>query len=239
MARTQTFDQRAAILSGLLRRNRLVGFLRVAIPAAGVATFLILMGQLWLSNFARQYGVSGIRIDRGQLVVETPQYSEIGDDGSRYLVTAREARAPLSSPDNIDMIEPHLTFERPEKAPFHAVAATASVNTSTHYVVAPGVTTVHSDDGLSGTLTDVHANMAEQLTTAEGPVDLTFSDGSHLTAANMNFDGKADLWSFDQATLVVPNLPKPHPYWGNVFLLFAPAIADTSEALNALGAGSE
>ena len=59
---------------------------------------------------------------------------------------------------------------------------------------------------------------------ADGPVDLTFSDGSHLTAAHMNFDGKADLWSFDQATLVVPNLPKQHPYWGNVFLVFAPSV---------------
>ena len=224
VARTQTFDQRAVILSGLVRRNRWVAVLRVAVPAAGIAAFLVLMGQLWLANFAHQYGISGIRIDRGQLVVETPQYSAITEDGSRYLVTALEARTPISSPDNIDMIEPHLTFERPEKSPFHAVAATATINTGTHYMTAPGVVTVHADDGLSGTLTDVHSNMTEQVTIADGPVDLTFSDGSHLTAANMNFDGKADLWSFDQATLVVPNLPKQHPYWGNVFLVFAPTV---------------
>jgi hypothetical protein len=65
VARTQTFDQRAAILSGLLWRNRLVGVLRVAVPALGVAAFLILIGQMWLTSLARQYGVSGIRIDRG------------------------------------------------------------------------------------------------------------------------------------------------------------------------------
>lgn len=231
VARTQTFDQRAAILSGLVRRNRLIGVLRVAVPAAGVAALLVLMGQLWLANFARQYGVSGIRIDRGQLVVETPQYSAISEDGSRYLVTAREARTPLGSPDNIEMIEPHLTFTRPERSPFHAVSATATI-TGSHYLTAPGVVTVDSDDGLSGTLTDVHSDMTAQVTISDGPVDLTFSDGSHLTAANMTFDGKADLWSFDQATLIVPNLPKQHPYWGNVFLVFGPQVIDELPAVN-------
>ena len=72
VARTQTFDQRSAILSRLVLRNRFVTVLRFAVPALGVAAFVLLMGQIWLSNIARQYGVSGIRIDRGNLVVETP-----------------------------------------------------------------------------------------------------------------------------------------------------------------------
>ena len=226
VARTHTFDQRAAILSGLVRRNRVVAILRVAVPAAGVAAFLVLIGQIWLANFAHQYGISGIRIDRGQLVVETPQYSEIGEDGSRYLVTAREARTPIASPDSIDMTEPHLTFERPDKSPFHAVAGSATLNTGTHYVTAPGVTDISTDDGLKGTLTEARADMQGQIIIANGPVDLTFPDGTHLTADNMHFDGKTDIWTFDRATLVVPNLPKPHPYWGNVFLVFASEAMD-------------
>ena len=46
VARTQTFDQRTAILSGLLWRNRLVSVLRLAVPALGVAAFLVLMARL-------------------------------------------------------------------------------------------------------------------------------------------------------------------------------------------------
>lgn len=220
VARTQTFDQRAAILGGLLWRNRLVGVLRVAVPAVGVAAFLVLMGQMWLTSIARQYGVSGIRIDRGQLVVETPQYSETGEDGSRYLVTAEAARTPLDNPNSIAMTSPDLLFERPGKAPFHAVADNATVDTSTHLVTIPGITRVRSADGLFGTLADVESDMKGQVTVAKGPVDLTFPDGTHLVAANMHFDGGSDTWSFDRATLYVPNLPKPKPTWANVFLIF-------------------
>ena len=220
VARTQTFDQRSAILGRLVVRNRLVAILRVAVPALGIAAFVALMGQIWLSNLARQYGVSGIRIDRGNLVVETPQYSEIGSDGSRYLVTARDARTPLANPSDIDMIDPRLTFERPGKSPFHAKATAATVDTNSHVVDVPGVTSVATDDGLSGTLVDLRSNMRAQITTADGPVDITFPDGSHLTADNMHFDGKTSVWSFDRATLVVPNLPGRVIAWTDVFAVF-------------------
>jgi hypothetical protein len=221
VARTQTFDQRAAILGRLLWRNRLVGVLRLAVPALGVAAFLVLMGQMWLTSLARQYGVSGIRIDRGQLVVETPQYSETGDDGSRYLVMADSARTPLDNPNSIEMTSPDLLFERPGEAALHATADSATIDTATHIVTVPGITHVRSADGLFGTLQAVRSDMKAQVTTADGPVDLTFSDGTHLVAANMHFDGPADVWRFERATLTVPNLPHATPDWNNVFLLFA------------------
>jgi hypothetical protein len=113
VARTQTFDQRSEILGRLVTRNRVVTLLRVVVPALGLAALLVLLGQIWLSNLARQYGVSGIRIDRGNLVVETPQYSEIGADGTQYFVAARDARTPLSSPGEIEMADPKFTYVRP------------------------------------------------------------------------------------------------------------------------------
>lgn len=225
VARTQTFDQRAAILGGLQWRNRVVSVLRIAVPAVGLVAFLTLMGQMWLTGLARQYGVSGIRIDRSQLVVEAPQYSETGQDGSRYLVTAQDARAPLDNPNSIAMTNPDLIFEQPGKAPFHAVAPTATVDTSTHFVTVPGITNVRTADGLFGTLTEVRADMKAQITDALGPVDLTFSDGTHLIAANMHADGSTSIWSFDRATLYVPNLPKAKPTWANVYLVFTTEAA--------------
>lgn len=224
VARTQTFDQRSAILGRLLVRNRLVAVLRIAVPALGIAAFLALMGQIWLSSLARQYGVSGIRIDRGNLVVETPQYSEIGRDGSRYLVTARDARTPLANPSDIDMIDPRLTFERPGQSPFHAAAASATLNTDTHDVLAPGLVHIANDEGLSGSMFNLHSDMRAKITTADGPVDIVFPDGSHLTASNMHFDGSTTIWSFDNATLVVPNLPRPVIEWSNVFGVFVPPV---------------
>ena len=65
------------------------------------------------------------------------------------------------------------------------------------------------------------------MTVADGPVDLTFPDGSHLTAANLRFDGNTSLWSFDRATLVVPNLPVRSVSWMNVFAVFAADLPET------------
>jgi hypothetical protein len=220
VARTQTFDQRAAILDRLIVRNRLVAVLRVAVPAAGVAVLLVLVGQIWFANLARQYGVSGISIDRGQLVVETPQYSATGADGSRYQVSAKEARTDLTHPDTIAMTDPHLLFGRPGKPAFRAVAASARVETTRHVVTIPGVVEVASDDGLSGTLHDVTADVEAQLTDARGPVDLIFPDGTHLVADSLHFDGHAALWTFDNATLTVAGLPGAQIGWGNVFAVF-------------------
>ena len=108
LASTDSFDQRAEIFGRLRARNRLIGVLRIAVPLVGVAAFLILVGQIYVANIARQYGVSGIRIDRGNVVVETPQYSGMGTDGSRYLITAREARTPLERPEAISMADAML-----------------------------------------------------------------------------------------------------------------------------------
>ena len=73
VARALTADQRAEIFGRLVARNRIVGGLRVAVPALGLLAALLLVGQIWLANLESQYGVSGIRIDRGNMVVETPQ----------------------------------------------------------------------------------------------------------------------------------------------------------------------
>src|SRR4051794_13697987 len=102
-AHPDTLDQRAALLERLNGRNRLIGVLRIAVPGAGILAFLFLAGQIYIANTLHQYGVSGIRVDRGNLVVETPQYSGIGADGSRYVVSAHQARAPIDNPNVIDM----------------------------------------------------------------------------------------------------------------------------------------
>ncbi|MEO7223173.1 MAG: hypothetical protein ABIY37_11930, partial [Devosia sp.] len=81
--RADTYDQRADTLGRILTRNRVVDALRVVVPLLGLAAFLVLAGQIYIANLARQYGISGIRIDRGAVVVEAPKYSGTGGDGSR------------------------------------------------------------------------------------------------------------------------------------------------------------
>ena len=208
VARTQTFDQRGAILDGLLRRNRVIAVLRLAVPLVGIGAFVLLVGQIWLASMTQQYGVSGIRIDRGNLVVETPQYSGMGTDGSRYLVKAREARTPLGVSGRIDMIDATLDYTRPGHSAFHVRGATASVDTARQYVTVPGVARLNSDDGMHGTLTEVRSDLKAEITRAEGPIDITFTDGTHLEAADLLYEGKLAYWTFNRSTVTIPNLPR-------------------------------
>jgi hypothetical protein len=209
VARTQTLDQRTAIFNGLVGRNRLVAGLRIAVPLAGIVAFLLLIGQIWLAGMARQYGVSGMRIDRGNLVVETPQYAGIGADGSRYVANAKEARTPLDQPSIIDMTTATFDFTKPGGAAYHGAGDTATLDTHTQHLTVPGITHVHSDDGMFGTLNEVHADFHANTVNADGAVDLTFQDGTNLKAGNMVYQGKLQLWSFaGGVTMVVPDLPK-------------------------------
>jgi len=207
IARTDTYDQRAEILGSLITRNRVVAVLRVAVPLIGLGAFAIIAGQIYLSNMMRQYGVSGIRIDRGNVVVDAPRYSGTGADGSTYLLTAREAQTPLDDGDLISMIEPTLEYARPSGGAYFATAARATMNTRTQITIVPGITRVSGDDGMEGTLTTVETNIETEIITASGDVDITLADGTTIVGSSMVHDGKAGTWTFTDATVVMQDLP--------------------------------
>lgn len=211
VGRVDTYDQRAAILGSLLLRNRVVSGLRVVVPALGVLALLALVGQIYIANLARQYGVSGIRIDRGAIVVEAPKYSGTGSDGSSYLISAREARTPIDRTNMIEMVDATLELLQPGGQAYFARSASATMNTTTNYVTASGVVAVTGSDGLEGTLTDVTVDNDEEIVTSNGAVDLLLSDGTTVVADTMVRDGKAQTWTFTRATVVVPDLPGAEP----------------------------
>lgn len=206
--RVETYDQRAAILGSLILRNRLVGGLRIIVPAIGVLALLALVGQIYIANLARQYGVSGIRIDRGEIVVEAPKYSGTGTDGSRYLVSAREARTPIDRTSLIEMTDATLELLKADGLSYFGQSATATMDTLTDEVTVPGLVTVTGSDGLEGTLNDVFVENSKELLTSNGPVDLLLPDGTTIVADTMVHDGKVQIWTFTRATVVVPDLPE-------------------------------
>ncbi|MEO7221278.1 MAG: hypothetical protein ABIY37_02300 [Devosia sp.] len=205
--RADTYDQRADTLGRILTRNRVVDALRVVVPLLGLAAFLVLAGQIYIANLARQYGISGIRIDRGAVVVEAPKYSGTGGDGSRYLVSAREARTPLDRTTMIEMIDATLELLQPGGTSYFAKSAAATMDTAANTVVAPGLVAITGSDGLEGTLTDLDVDSDAGFITSHGAVDLLLSDGTTIVAGSMIRDGNAGLWTFTQATVVVPDLP--------------------------------
>ncbi len=208
VGRAETFDQRSAIFGRLVARNRAVDLLRVVVPAIGLVAFLALAGQIYLASLARQYGVSGIRIDRGNIVVEAPRYSGTGSNGTRYLVSAREARTPIDRSTLIDMTDATLEMLQPGGKSYFANAAAATLDTANDEVTAAGTVAVAGSDGLEGTLTDVTVDNASEVLTSHGAVDLMLPDGTTIVADTMVRDGKSQTWTFTRATVVVPDLPE-------------------------------
>ncbi len=86
--------------------------------------------------------------------------------------------------------------------------AAASIDTARQYVSVPGVARLNSDDGMHGTLTEVRSDLKADITNAEGPVDITFPDGTHLEAADLLYEGKLAYWTFNRSTVTIPNLPR-------------------------------
>jgi hypothetical protein len=189
-------------------RNGAVGLLRIVVPAIGLVAFLALAGQIYIANLMRQYGVSGIRIDRGNVVVEAPKYSGTGSDGSRYLVTAREARTPIDRSNIIEMNDATLELLQTGGQSYFARAASATMDTENDTVFAPGTVAVTGSDGLEGTLTDVDVDNTNELVTSKGAVDLLLPDGTTIVAETMVRDGKVQTYTFTKATVVVPDLPE-------------------------------
>jgi hypothetical protein len=208
VGRADSFDQRADILGRIAVRNRVVGALRLIVPLLGLAAFLVLAGQIYIANLARQYGVSGIRIDRGDIVVEAPKYTGTGAEGTRYLISAREARTPLDQRNRIELIDATLELLQPGQTSYYAKTDKATMFTRAERTSAPGLVTVTGSDGLEGTLNDVEVDSANEMVTSNGPVDLLLPDGTTVVGATMVHDGKAHTWTFTQATVVVPDLPE-------------------------------
>ena len=211
LARTDTLDQRSAILHDLTARNRIIGVLRLLVPAAGVAAFVVLAAEIYVTNTLHQYGVSGIRIDRGALVVDSPQYSATGSNGAHYSASAKQARAPIANAHLIAMENALLTLERPGHPTLHLDAPIANADTDKQVFTVPGTATVTDSAGLHGTLTELEADLGSGLIVAKGPVAFDFRNGAKLNAANMSYDSNAQLLTLERVTFTAPGLPEASP----------------------------
>ena len=203
--RADSLDRRAAILGGLVLRNRVVGMLRLVVPGLGIAAFLLLGVQIFMGNLARQYGVAGVRIERGTVVVEAPQYAGTGGNGTRYLATAKEARTPLVGGNEIDMSEATLELLGADGVTYFAIARTAHMDTRDETITAPGPIDVTGSDGLVGTMHDVDVSVNADRLVSNGPARFIMADGTIIEGADMVRVG--DVWTFSRATVTVPALP--------------------------------
>ena len=201
---------RERLYRALTRRNRLVGVLRIAVPVAGAVVLAVVLGAIALDNMREQFGFASIRIDRDNLVVDSPKVTAVGDNGTLYDATARMAKVRIGSTDLIDMTDAVFTMTPPpgaKGAVFTALAPAGVLQTTAQTLTVPGQLTVNSNDGMHGTLEDFFGDMLKFQIVAHGAVDLTFPAGMRVESQGMTYDGNVKLWTFTRATVTLPETP--------------------------------
>lgn len=200
-------DSRERLYRGLMRRNRVVAVLRWVVPAAGAAVLAFIIGAMVLDVIAHRFGFANIRIDRDNLVVETPQLTSTGQDGTLFSVSARSAKVSVTQRDIIDMVEAKLTMAPTKGATVTATADAAQFQTSNQLLNVPGTTYVKGTDGLEGTVDGIFADLMKWTVTASGKVHIKLPDGSTLDSNGMSYDHKAALYSFKDVTVNLEMTP--------------------------------
>jgi len=200
-------DDRATLYKRLMRRNRVVGLLRWLVPAAGVAVFAGLLVMIVIDNLGQRFGYSNIRIDRDNLVVETPRLTSTGDDGTLFALSARAAKVAPTQTDLIDMEDAVFTMTPPTGPAMQAAAAAAQFQTNDQLLNVPGVAHISSTEGLDGTLEGVFADLLHWKLVASGTVDITMPGGSRIVSDGMTYNRETGIYTFKNARVTLVSTP--------------------------------
>lgn len=199
--------QRLAIHRRLDTRNRIVGILRVGVPALGVVTLVALLVQIYVSSLSSRFGVGRIAVTPETVSVDAPRYAGLLDDGSAYQVSATAARADTDAPDLIDLDQASLHIERASGTSMDAVAAAARIDTTSQLVLIEGEARVTDSTGTSGIFNQSTFDWAAQVLTGTGPVSIDYADGTQLEGSGVVYDAKAFVWTFTDVTVTLPSTP--------------------------------
>ncbi len=211
LASAQDAGVRARLYAGLEQRNRMVGILRFGLPALGALVFLGLALQIIVASLLDQFGISNIRIDRENLVVDTPSYSSMTADGTMYSVASESAKAALGDTDLLHLSNAQLSVTKPDSSWLKADAEAAEMRLSGQTVFVPETMGIADSRGTVGTVHGVHANLVTETMISDGPASIRYHNGTTLDAETMAYDGKRQLWQFNRVTLVVPAAPGAQP----------------------------
>ena len=205
-AHTDTAD-RLRTYQRLGWRNRVVGVLRIGVPALGVLVFVALVGQIYLSSLGNRFGVGQISVSGDRVTIDAPQYSGVLDDGSVYDISASAAAAALDATDVMDLTDTRMSVKRTSGVTSEVTADVARLDTSRELVIIPGTATMVESTGTKGVFSDSVFDWQAQELTSKGPVSVEYPDGTHLVAKGLFYSAKTAVWTFDRATVTLAKTP--------------------------------
>ena len=191
----------------LVRRNRMVAILRIALPGMGLIVLAGLLAQIYLASFTGRFGVGRIEVSPDSILVDAPEYAGLLEDGSAYRVWAERAWAATERPHLIDLRSAHLVVDRPDGVQMQVDAADAQLDTIDQLTIVPGLADIADSTGTVGTLTNSVFDWQAQVLTTTGPVEIDYADGSTVRAAGLVYDAGAHVWTFSRSVVTLPATP--------------------------------
>lgn len=214
MSRAAALDEterRRRLYVGLDRRNGLVAVLRLLVPISGAAAAAVVVGGLVLDGMTNSFGFANVRIDRENLVVDTPHLSSTLADGTAVALTAASAKLAVNDTDLAELADVAFTADLANGTSLRAEAGLARLTISTQVIKVPGETRVVSSTGFVGLANDVVADVQGLRLEARGAVDLSFGAGNRLIAADMLYDHNTGTFVFHRATMSLTSTPGDAP----------------------------
>lgn len=202
-ARADTAEHRTALYRRFSARNRWIGVLRIAVPVGAALAMMVPVAQVLIASLRVDFSIGRLGITRDALVIDAPDYSGVAANGIAYRVMAGSARAGLTSLGRIGLSDAQLQLRRLDGVELFANAVEADLDTGDQVVIVPGTARVGDSTGADGSMERVRFNWDTMILEAEGPVDFTFGDGSHLAAQTLHYDANSQVWTFRKATLTV------------------------------------
>ncbi len=204
MAQASTRQPKFAALA---RRNRIVGALRIGVPAFGVIVLVGLVAQIVLANIGSRFGIGQVSISPDAITIDAPDYAGRMGDGSTYRVWAASARAPLARTDILDLLDAVIVVNRTDGIELRAEAAEGQLDTAGQQVLVPGRTDFTYSTGTTGNLTNTVVDLEAQTLVARGRTEVDYADGTTVRAEGLHYDSAAMRWTFSRAVVTLPSTP--------------------------------
>jgi hypothetical protein len=204
---SHTVQDRAAIYRRLELRNRVVGALRIAVPAVGLLILAVLLVQIYLSSLGDRFSIGKIEISSDNISVEAPEYTGMLSNGTSYRVSAATAKAAPGQSNLISLTDAGLTMHKADGVTVEVNARAAVLDTSAETVTIKDIAYVEDSTGTSGVIVDSVFDYARQTLIGQGTVSLQYADGTTLDGQGLVYNLDEALWTFTKADVTLPKTP--------------------------------
>lgn len=188
--------ERAARFRELNRRNNIVAVLRLGVPSIGLLVAGFLIFQIILTNVAKDFGISGLRVEQDQVVIDEPRYGGVTADGTKYNIVAQEARIDIEVRDIINLQNATITIEQADGYEMIAETEAARLNLEEQFLYAPGLMVTQDSDQVAGQFNDSIIDWNAQSMVSKGAVKVEFKDGAIINAQSLTYDAASRSWDF-------------------------------------------